>query len=63
MTNDQLADLKERANKLAKILNEEWEPGLLVWSGTVNELWWDVVQWAPDAARRHLRVDGMEKGS
>lgn len=55
MTNEQLADLKERADRLAKILNEPWEEGLFAWQGAVNDLWFDVVQWAPSAAYRRLR--------
>ncbi len=53
MTDDQLHDLRDRASRLVKLL-DEWEPGIFTWCDAVNQEWWNVVQWAPEAAKRRL---------
>lgn len=53
MTENELHDLRNRAANLVRLL-DEWEPGLFTWSGAVSDAWFNVVQWAPEAARNRL---------
>jgi hypothetical protein len=55
MTEDKLYDLRMRVERLARLL-DQWEPGIFLWNGAVNDAWWDVVQWAPEAAKQRMGV-------
>ena len=50
---NKLDDLRLRTYKLMAVL-EGSEPGLFTWQACVNEAWWNVVNWAPEAARERL---------
>lgn len=64
MEESQLNDLKDRAKRLVRLL-DEWEPGLFSWQGAANQSWFDVVMWAPEALLRISREmqgdDGADK--